>query len=209
MRSAGRTMGRVGLWAVWGALAALVAVPVSAQTSPYERSFPQSKATVEKALTAMQASVSGHLPVLDGFAKPGDHPLDRYQRGYYQSTVQVSSTPSGGSAVRVSTKVTAWYSDSAASRSGYQLLTSNGRLEADLLDQLAEQLAKSSTESGNRPASVDMPKRSSEPPAGAEPAISAPSPKFPETNRTFSASLSQNLAAQGRTNGRLPDPPSH
>jgi hypothetical protein len=206
MRSAGRTMGRVGLWAVlWGALAALVAVPVSAQTSPYERSFPQSKATVEKALTAMQASVSGHLPVLDGFAKPGDHPLDRYQRGYYQSTVQVSSTPSGGSVVRVSTKVTAWYSDPAASRSGYQLLTSNGRLEADLLDQLAEQLAKSSTESGNRAASVDMPKRSSEPPAGTEPAISAPSPKFPETNRTFSTSLSQNLAAQGRPNGLPPD----
>lgn len=206
MRSPMRTMGRVALWVSWGILAPLAAVYLPAQTSPFERSFPQSKVTVEKALTAMQASLAGHLPVLDGFAKPADHPLDRYQRGYYQSTVQVSSTPSGGSVVRVSTKVTAWYADPVTSRSGYQLLTSNGRLEADLLDQLAEQLAKSSTESGNRAASVDVPKLSGEPPAGAEPAISAPSPKFPEADRTFSSSLSQNLAAQGRTNRRPPDP---
>lgn len=205
MRSPMRTMGQVALWVSWGILAPL-AVHLPAQTSPHERAFPQSKVTVEKALTAIQASLAGHLPVLDGFAKPADHPLDRYQRGYYQSIVQVRSTPSGGSVVRVSTKVTAWYADPVASRSGYQLLTSNGRLEADLLDQLAEQLAKSLTESGNRAASVDVPKRSSEPPAGAEPVISAPSPKFPETDRTFSASLSQNLAAQGRTNRRPPDP---
>ncbi len=66
--------------------------PLPAQTSPYERTFPQSKATIEKALIGLQSSLAGHLPVLDGFAKPGDHPLDRYQRGYYQSTVQISST---------------------------------------------------------------------------------------------------------------------
>lgn len=92
-----------------GVLAVLCTVAVPAQTNSYERAFAQSKATVEKALTAMQASLAGHLPVLDGFAKPDDHPLDRYQRGYYQATVQVSSTSSGGSVVRVSTKVTAWY----------------------------------------------------------------------------------------------------
>ena len=70
-----------------------------------------------------------------------DHPLDRYQRGYYQSKFQVSAAPSGGSVVRVSVQVTAWYADPVAAKSGYQLLTSNGRLEADLLDQLADQLA--------------------------------------------------------------------
>jgi hypothetical protein len=131
---------------------------------------------------------------LDGFAKPGEHPLDRYQRAYYQSTVQVSSTPSGGSLVRVSTKVTAWYADPVASHSGYQLLTSNGRLEADLLDQLAEQL----TESGSPTASVSTSKPSAAPSAEAEPTISAPVPKFPDTDRTFSSSLSQGLAAQDR-----------
>ena len=126
-----------------GILVAVFAALSRAQTS-YQRTFPQSKAAVEKALTTLQSSMAGHLPVLEGFAKPGEHPLDRYQRAYYQSTVQVSSTPSGGSIVRITTKVTAWYADSVGSHSGYQLLTSNGRLESDLLDQLAEQLAKGS-----------------------------------------------------------------
>jgi hypothetical protein len=196
MRSRINPSGRFAVWAVSSGIffAALVAVHVPAQTSPYERAFPQSKATVEKALTAVQSNLAGHLPVLDGFAKPGEHPLDRYQRAYYQSTVQVSSTPSGGSLVRVSTKVTAWYADPVASHSGYQLLTSNGRLEADLLDQLAEQL----TESGSPTASVSTSKPSAAPSAEAEPTISAPVPKFPDTDRTFSSSLSQGLAAQDR-----------
>src|SRR5580698_4726768 len=111
------------------------------QAGPFERNYPQSKSVVEKALKELQPAMSGRLPVLDGFASPGDHPLNRYQRAYFQSAVQVSSTASGGSAVRVSTKVTAWYADSTPSRSGYQLLTSNGRLESDLLDQLTELLA--------------------------------------------------------------------
>ena len=182
--------------------ASLLAANLAAQTNPNERSFPQSKATVDKALAAIQANLAGRLPVLDGFAKPGEHSLDRYQRAFYQSTVQVSSTPSGGSLVRVSTKVTAWYADPVASRSGYQLLTSNGRIEADLLDQLGEQLAKVTTESGNRTASVTTPKTSAESPAespaSTEPTISAPAPKFPETDRTFSSSLSEGLAAQQR-----------
>ena len=176
----------------------LLAANLAAQTNPNERSFPQSKATVEKALAALQANLAGRLPVLDGFAKPGERPLDRYQRAFYQSTVQVSSTPSGGSLVRVSTKVTAWYADPVASRSGYQLLTSNGRIEADLLDQLGDQLAKVTTESGNRTASVATPKPTAESPASTEPTISAPAPKFPETDKTFSSSLSEGLAAQQR-----------
>jgi hypothetical protein len=114
----------------------------NAQGGGYERSFAESKATVEKALKDMTFSLAGRLPVLDGFALPGDRPLDRYQRGYFQSTVQVSATASGGSVVHVSTKVTAWYPDPIPSRSGYQLLSSNGRLEADLLDELAEELGK-------------------------------------------------------------------
>ena len=181
----------------WGARCALVLLiggSVHAQTSPYERTFHQSKTTIEKALAGLQSSLAGHLPVLDGFAKPGDHPLDRYQRGYYQSTVQVSSLPSGGSLVRITTKVTAWYADSVASRSGYQLLTSNGRLEADVLDQLAEQLAKSPAENSNRTVAVAAPKPSPEPPTTAEQSISAPAPKFPDTDRTFSSSVSQGLA---------------
>jgi hypothetical protein len=80
-----------------------------AQGDGLERAFPQSKAKVEKALQEMQAATAGRLPVLDGFASSPDHPLDRYQRGYYQSKFQVTAAPSGGSLVRVSVQVTAWY----------------------------------------------------------------------------------------------------
>jgi hypothetical protein len=214
MRSRMQALRRIAFCGVsWGVMVTLGAVPGGAQTNASERVFPQSRVTVEKALSAMQASLAGHLPVLDGFAKPGDHPLDRYQRGYYQATVQVISTASAGSLVRVSTKVTAWYADSVASRSGYRLLTSNGRLEADLLDQLAEQLAKSSAESGGPGTPVAKPKPSSEPaaagpPAAVEPVTSAPSPKFPTTDRTFSSSLSQALAAQEHSEARPPDAPN-
>jgi len=58
-----------------------------------------------------------------------DRPLERFQRGYYQSKFQVSAAPGGGSVVRVSVQVTAWYADPVAAKSGYQLLTSNGRLK--------------------------------------------------------------------------------
>jgi len=127
---------RTGLWALMSVIVALTAVCARAQTTPYERAFPQPKATIEKALKSMQANLSGRLPVLDGFATGSEHPLDRYRRGYYQATIEVVSSPSGGSVVRVTTKLTAWYTDPAAAHSGYQLLTSNGRIETDLLDQL-------------------------------------------------------------------------
>jgi len=195
-------------------------VSSQAQGGGYERTFPQSKTTVEKVLKEMHAAAAGRLPVLDGFATSADHPLDRYQRGYYQSKFQVSTAPSGGAIVRVSVQVTAWYVDPVAARSGYQVLTSNGRLEADLLDQLADQLAgkpalagasstattarkpfpsersgsgqSSSTQSSSgRPAG--QPAQTPDP---AEPAISAPVPRLPETGGGFSSSLAQGLAEQ-------------
>jgi len=148
----GRRCGRAALWAALPLLVLMVGAGQSgsAQAVPYERTYRQSKSAVEKALKELQPSTSGRLPVLEGFALPGDHPLNRYQRAYYQAAVQVSSTPSGGSLVRVNTKVTAWYADSIPSRSGYQLLTSNGRIESDLLDQLTDLLATrpSATSSG-------------------------------------------------------------
>src|ERR1019366_2289134 len=136
---------RATLWAAF-LLAVLLTAAVQsggAQTGPYERTYRQSKSAVERALKELQPSMGGRLPGLEGFALPGDHPLNRYQRAYYQAAVQVSSTASGGSVVRVNTKVTAWYTDSISVRSGYQLLTSNGRLESDLLDQVTDLLASS------------------------------------------------------------------
>ena len=188
----------------------------SAQAGPYERTFHQPKSAVEKALKELQPAMGGRLPVLDGFALAGDHPLNRYQRAYYQSAVQVSSIASGESVVRVSTKVTAWYADSIPSHSGYQLLISNGRIESDLLDQLSDLLATSAgaTNSGasssgssregfpvtappatsaKRPATTEKPVAE---PGGAEPAISAPMPQLPETGGTFSSSLQPGRSSQ-------------
>jgi hypothetical protein len=191
------------------------------QGNGFERTFPQSKATVEKALQGMQIAAAGRLPVLDGFATSADHPLDRYQRGYYQSKFQVTAAPSGGSIVQVSVQVTAWYADPVGARSGYQVLTSNGRLEADLLDQLADQLAGKGQQLGassparaapkpffsekSSPGASSVGRAPSQPapstqsgrtPDTTEPTISAPVPRLPETSGGLSASLAQSLAEQ-------------
>ena len=179
----------------------------SAQTaSPNERSFPQSKATIEKTLQAMQSDLAGRLPVLEGFAKPGEHPLDRYQHGYYQATFQVDPAASGGSVVRVTITVTAWYADPSGSHSGYQLLASNGRLEADVLDQLADQLAAIPPPAEKRPGSTPPVESAAAPlKPTTEPAISAPSRQFPDTNQTFSSSLSHGLAAPETAKPQAPE----
>jgi hypothetical protein len=174
------------------------------QAGPFERTYSQSKSAVEKALKTLQPSMSGRLPALEGFAVPGDHPLSRYQRAYYESAVRVSSTSSGGAVVRVSTKVTAWYADSVSSHSGYQLLTSNGRLESDLLDQLSDLLANSAGANASGSSKESFPTTASSA-AGqklvtaekgitskgnTETEISAPMPQLQESGRTFSSSSS-------------------
>ena len=187
----------------------------SSQATAHERTYRQSKSAVERALKQLQPSLGGRLPVLEGFALAGDHPLNHYQRAYYQSGVQVSSTASGGSLVRVDTKVTAWYADPVSSRSGYQLLTSNGRLESDLLDQLGDVLAggPNATSVGGSPSEnapaipqpaaaptkwPPFPKEATKKET-AESAVSAPAPapmpRLPETERTFSSS-ERGLSAQ-------------
>jgi hypothetical protein len=180
-----------------------------AQGNGFERAFPQSKAAIEKALQEMPGG--GRLPVLDGFATAtsADRPLERYRRGYYQAKFQVIAAPSGGSVVRVSVEVTAWYTDAVAAKSGYQLLTSNGRLENDLLDQLADQLAAnapphasptSTATSRTSPATVKplpaAPSASVDSSASTEPTVSAPVPRLPEVSGNYSSSLAQSLSEQ-------------
>ena len=159
------------------------------QTPDNERVLAESKGAVEKAWKTLQSNAGGRLPTLEGFAKSAEHPLDRYERGYYQATLQVTALPTGGSQVRISVKVTAWYNDPAGARSGYQLLMSNGRLEADLLDQLSQQIAKA----GDHRA----PNRSSEPQVAAALPTESPVssvPEAPEIKRDFS--LSENVTPQ-------------
>ena len=120
-----------------------------AQSVPYERAFPQSKIVVEARLKELQSSSAGHLPTLEGFAVSGDRPLDQFRRGYYQCTAQVTPNPAGGSVVRVNATISAWYSDPVSGKSGYQVLPSNGRLEADFLDRLQQALGGQGTSSGH------------------------------------------------------------
>lgn len=154
-----------------------LAPAVMAQSASYERTFPQTKAQIKRALKDLQSEAAGHLPTLDGFASAGDSPLDRFQRGYYQCIAEVGSLPSGESRVRVSAKITAWYVDPAGSKSGYQMLPSNGRLESDFLDRLQETLQKLSA--AKAPASTPVvPKSEKKAPASADtPTISAPMPQ--------------------------------
>jgi hypothetical protein len=186
-------------WATWLAfLTACCTAFLRAQSGGAERVFPQDKGAVEKALKALQSSLAGRLPVLDGFAQSTDHPLDRYERGYYQATVKVTAEPSGGARVQVSAKITAWYRDPAGTHSGYQLLTSIGRLESDLMDQLTEQLTKGSPPTGNTAATNAASKPTKASTLPTESQSSAPTAKATEPAGIFSSSRSQSLAAQER-----------
>lgn len=174
--------------AVWAALLSC-AIRGSAQARPVERTFRESKATVEKALKELQPAMSGRLPVLEGFSLVGDHPLTRYQRAFYQCTTQVSATPAG-TLVRVTAKITAWFADANPSRSGYELLNSNGRIESDVLDQLSDLL--SATESNRATTSpVTIPASPPSQAGSGEPTLSAPMPRLPEAAAPTAYSMSK------------------
>ncbi len=154
----------------------LAAIFCQTQTSQNERTFSQSVSVVQSKLKELPGGTSGPLPLLDGFVLSGSHELDRYQRPYYQCTVRVTAAPSGGSLVRVSAKITAWRNDA---HPGYALLESNGRVESDLLDRLADSLAAKtpnpSATSGSVTAFVPLHR-----PEGKTPLISAPTQPFPK-----------------------------
>jgi hypothetical protein len=157
---------------------ALCAVVLAAETqdAANERTFPQTRAAIEKVMKTLQPAISGRLPALEGFAVPGERPLPRFQRGYYQCAVQIVSLPSGGSKVRVNTKITAWYADPVSTHSGYQTLPSNGRIETDLLDQIADALRASGPPDHSPPKQGSALVQDT-----SEAGISAPMPRIPES----------------------------
>jgi hypothetical protein len=111
-----------------------------AQAIPYARNFTTPRPQIEQALKDLQAYSGQKLPVLDGFVAAADKPLDRYERGFYQFSIELLPGDAGGTIVRLSAKITAWYADRDVAKSGYQVLPSNGRLELDFLDRLEEKL---------------------------------------------------------------------
>ena len=114
------------------------AICASAQAVPYARTFAKSKGEVEQTLKDLQAYAGQKLPIVDGFVGVPEQPLNRYERAFYQFSIELIPGASGGTLVQVSAKITAWYADKDPAKSGYQVLPSNGRLELDLLDRLGE-----------------------------------------------------------------------
>jgi hypothetical protein len=119
----------------------LICWPVCAQeANSYGRKFYKPKADVEQALKDLQVSAGEKLPILDGFVGETEKPLERYERGFCKYSVELVSGENNTTVVTVKAKVTAWYADRDVAKSGYQVLSSNGRLELDFLDRLEEKL---------------------------------------------------------------------
>ncbi len=117
------------------------ATPAQTPTETYQRKFPNSTDMLEAAIHTVQPLTRGRLPILDGFVIPQGQPLESYSRAYYECALQILPGSSGQNIVRAVAKITAWYTDPEASRSGYRVLPSNGRLENDALDRIDEALA--------------------------------------------------------------------
>ncbi len=135
--------GKQSAW--WLVCASVMAIctphNVDGQAMPYARSFSYPQAKVEQALKDMQAYSGQKLPILTGFVATGNQPLEQFERGFYQFAIEVLPGSDGATVVRLTAKITAWYADRDVAKSGYQELTSNGRLELDLLDRLGDQLS--------------------------------------------------------------------
>jgi hypothetical protein len=133
-------------WLCFGGLGLFAALqlwpppPAAAQAIPYARTFPKSKEDVEAALKEFQAYAGQKLPIVDGFVAMGQQPLDRFERAFYQFSIELIPETSQSTVVKLTAKITAWYADPDPAKGGYQALPSNGRLELDLLDRLSEKL---------------------------------------------------------------------
>lgn len=117
----------------------------AAQAVPYARTFAKSSEEVRSALQEMQAYSGQKLPIVEGFVAADDRSLERFERAFYQFSIDLVPETSGGTIVRVTAKITAWYADRDPAKSGYQVLPSNGRLELDLLDRLTDKFGGHST----------------------------------------------------------------
>jgi len=148
--------------------------PGGAQAIPYARTFSRSKEEVDAALKGLQAYAGQKLPVVDGFVAMGEQPLDRYERAFYQFSIELVPDISHSTVVKLTAKITAWYADPDPAKAGYQVLPSNGRLELDLLDRLSEKF-------GDKPA-VYVPRSTLQSP---RPKIDSSGNPLPESSTTI------------------------
>jgi hypothetical protein len=174
-----------------------------AQTKPIERTFSNPIAEVQQVVDDLKPSSSGRLPILEGFVDVGDQPLKGYEHGYYVCTLQVLSAPSGGTSVRITSKITAWYTDPESTHSGYRELTSNGHVEADLLDRIEDVLAhKAVTHSPGSTIRLPQPGPLYVPSPATQPGSKTPATPAPVSNANSSQPES-NSASSPSANGEL------
>lgn len=173
------------------------AVRLPAQAIPYARSFAKPRGEVEQALKDLQAYAGQKLPVLDGFVAMGNAPLDRYERGFYQFSIELLPGENNGTIVRLSAKITAWYADRDLSKSGYQVLPSNGRLELDFLDRLEEKLTGKPVASSAASSGVQAPTpKLNLSAAGSAAIMAAPLPRSNEPPNEVAALRAQRIASE-------------
>ena len=158
-----------------------------AQAGTTEHRLQVSQAAVDKALHDLQISSPGRLPILDGFVAPDVTMLGNYQRAYYQYTVETRAAGSNATSLKVTAKITAWFTSDRPDESGYRVLPSNGRLESDLIERLEEALQQKS-------ASVAIDSNAPRPAQSAPPASSSSFPKeqtprSSAANSTFQTTL--------------------
>jgi hypothetical protein len=182
--------------------ALLFACGAFGQAAPSEKVFNMSKARVDKALQDLHASTSGRLPTLDGFVD-SSKALEHYERGFYQCEIVSSANSGGGTLVRVTAKITAWYADPSGAHSGYRTLPSNGRIESDFLDSLGDALGMKAAGSavGGGAGSTGTSGTAAPAKAGSAPA-SAPAPA-PSPARAAAPTPPSSPAAGGKPSAAL------
>jgi hypothetical protein len=179
----------------------LFACSAFAQTTPAEKIFSAPKVRVDKVLQDLHSSISGRLPTLDGFVDSTE-PLDHYERGFYKCEIVSTATSGGGTSVRVTAKITAWYADPSGAHSGYRTLISNGRIESDFLDCLGEALgSKAAAASPQHSAGSTGTSKTAVPAKTAPAAVSAPATGPPSTGAPSATKASPPPVP---TNGKSP-----
>lgn len=186
-----------------------------AQTKPTERTFSNPISEVQQVVDDLKPSSSGRLPILEGFVDVGDQSLKGYEHGYYVCTLQVLPAPNGGTAVRVTSKVTAWYTDPESVHSGYRELTSNGHVETDLLDRIEDALAhKAVTHSPGSTIRLPQPGPLYAPSPAIQPGPKTPATPAPASNANSSqpesnSASSPSAYAESWSSRNAPATPGH
>jgi hypothetical protein len=140
-------------------------IPAVAQQSVNQRGFFVSSSEISGAIVKIGATTKGRLPTLEGFVHQPDQPIERYSKGYFECTFQLLPPVDGSTTVRVVAKVSAWYTDPDPAQSGYRILASNGRLESDALDRLAEVLPASASDGNHARPTAPVPSSAATAPA--------------------------------------------